>query len=117
MLWFFGFSNKIEFLAIFVKEKISRFHEFTMHAYVILPMLSFAIVGAAQKLFYSNRFQCWIDRKDGLEDVGAFKAYGKGEWVLIAMTIWMPLNAFITFFVCACHRSKNSRKITENEES
>jgi len=98
------------------QTRISRFCEVAMHAYAVLPMLGVAIVAASQKNFYSNRFQCWIDRAEGVEDVGGLKAYGKSEWVGIATTIWLPLNAFI-IFVCLIAVVRKTRKRAQKMRS
>ena len=84
-------------------EMISQKFELYMHAFAILPMLGVAIGGAAKKLFFSYSGHCWIERRECKEDCagvgGGLKAYGEGEWVVIATMVWVLVTTTI-IFIC-----------------
>jgi len=80
---------------------IARNYEVFMHVIVIVPMLSVAISGAVNKLFYSNNMACWIGDKTiygKLPDNLGWNLFGPGVWVVLITMIYLTLAYTVTLY-------------------
>lgn len=93
---------------------LSRSFEIGMHAFAVLPMLIVALVGAVQKVFFSDGGYCWVRKtkhSDDSTDRG-LNAYGEGKWVVIASIVWVSLTSvIIVFCMGAVYRKIRKRAI------
>jgi len=82
------------------EEMIAQKFEPYMHAYAVLPPFIWAIIGASKSYFFSQVAQCWIeDPCLSSKECNGSEGFGKGEWLVLASTIWLSFNIIVTL-VC-----------------
>jgi len=91
------------FLSIVLRvpeSTIARRYEVLMHAIALLPMLTVAMFGAANRVYYSETGHCWVEEKRCKEDCEGLdlKGFGDGGWIVLFSIIWILLTTGIIFF-------------------
>jgi len=82
------------------KETVAKKYELFMHAFVLVPPLSTAIIGVANKMFFSETAVCWIgDICQSNGNCPSGNVWGKGYGVAVASMCFTVLCA-ITTVIC-----------------
>ena len=94
-------------------SRVAQMYEPFMHAYALIPSMSTAIIGAANKMYFNETSPCCIG--DVCQSLGNFSEgniSGEGLWIVMASSVYNGINmCMITYCMILLYITLRQRNL------